>query len=151
MTQSSSLETDNCFLGATWERANRNTNCSLHNHEFTHSWSHILRAAPWWLHIRLHTVSPNIKPLSSVETHMKSYRREASQVSLWQFYSAYIFLSFKAYDNSYSESRTEMTFNTRGLVKPFQNAPAEYFSSYALRHWEFLEHTYCQKYWVAPF
>ncbi len=34
VTQSSILETDNCFLGATWERANRNTKCSLHNHKF---------------------------------------------------------------------------------------------------------------------
>lgn len=55
-------------------------------------------------------------------------------MSFWQFYSAYIFLSFTAYDNSCSESTTEMTFITRGLVKTFQNASIEYLSNYALRH-----------------
>ncbi len=33
VTQSSSLETYNCFLGATWEHAKRNTKCSLHNYK----------------------------------------------------------------------------------------------------------------------
>jgi len=57
-----------------------------------------------------------------------------------EFYSACILLSFYAYDKSYSESRTEMTFISRWLVKTF-HAPADYFSSHEFYHWGFLKNT----------
>ncbi len=44
--------------------------------------------------------------LRSEETHVKSYRRGASQLSLRQnLYSAWISLTLTAYNNAYSESR----------------------------------------------